>query len=330
MEIEQHEKESAASRASRAVMTAKPEETLGEIEGRFKERVNSLEMLQYVYVLDEEEKLKGVLSVRDIFSRSPEMLAKDVMSESLSYVLPDADQETAAIMALRKKIKSVPVLRKDGTFLGVITSKTILDILSEEHSEDLLYMGGVQSVYSAGAIIKSRLHILVLARLPWLLIGLGGGFLAALAVESFEDILINYIVLAFFLPLVVYMSDAVASQTISIFIRAMALDHSFSIKRYVIRELSLGVFIASVVGSALAAISLFWFDDVGLSLVLGIALFLSVFVAVSVALLMTIVLDFLKKDPAVGSGPVATIIIDIVTIFIYFTVAKLFLPVFLA
>jgi magnesium transporter len=328
MEMEHSHNKSAVSVATKAVVTALPEETLAEIETRFRSNVKSLDMLQYVYVLDKNEIIKGVFSIRDIFSNSPDLLAKELMVTPVHHVLPETDQETATTIVLLKKIKAIPVIEKDGKFKGVITSRKIFEILSEEHSEDLLYMGGVQKIYSASDIIKNRLNVLILARLPWLLIGLLGGVLAALAVEGFEDVLKEYIVLAFFLPLVVYMSDAVASQTIAIFIRAMALDHSFSVKRYMVRELSLAFFIALIVGILLFAVSFFWFYSIGLSLVLGVALFLSVLVAVSVALFMTIFLDFIKKDPAVGSGPFATIIIDLVTIFIYFTVAKMFLPLF--
>lgn len=327
MEIDKSHNKSAGSVATQAVITAEPDETLGEIESRFRRNIKSLDMLQYVYVLDKDEIIKGVFSIREIFSNHSDLLAKEIMLSPVHHVLPETDQETAATIVLLQKIKAIPVLERNGKFKGVITSRKIFEIFSEEHSEDLLYMGGVQKIYSASDIIKNRLHVLILARLPWLLIGLAGGFLAALAVEGFEDILKEYIVLAFFLPLVVYMSDAVASQTIAIFIRAMALDHSFSVKRYMVRELSLGFFVALIVGFLLFMISFLWFYNLGLSLVLGIALFLSVLVAVSVALFMTVFLNFLKKDPAVGSGPFATIIIDLVTIFIYFTVAKMFLPV---
>ncbi len=321
---------SAVIRATSAVMTVSPDDLLEEIEERFRKQESGLDTFQYVYVLDDDRKLLGVLSMRDILSNPPKTSAKEVMSGSFIHVSPETDQEEAAIKALRKKIKAIPVLKEDGTFMGVLTARTLFEILLEEHSEDLLHIGGVQKIYSASAIIKSRIRVLVSARLPWLLIGLAGGFLAALAVESFEEVLQNYIVLAFFLPLVVYMSDAVAGQTITIFIRAMALDHSFSVWRYVFRELGLGLLLASIMGVLLASVSLLWFADPGLSLVLGIALFLSVLVAVSIALFMTIFLDFLKKDPAVGSGPFATIIIDIVTIFIYFMVAKSLMPVFVA
>ena len=321
--------ESAVSIAIKAVMTVNSKESLEEVELRLKNKARSLDTLQYVYVLNEDSKLEGVFSMRDLFSNSNDKLVEDIMSKDLVYVYSDTDQEEVTSIALKKKIKAVPVLDRDGTFKGVVTSRKIFEILSEEHSEDLLYMGGVQKIYSASNIIKSRLNVLILARLPWLLIGLAGGVLAALTVESFEGILNDYIVLAFFLPLVVYMSDAVASQTIAIFIRAMALDNNFSVRRYIVRELSLGFCIALILGFLLYVLSFFWFYNPELSLALGLALFLSILVAVSVALFMTVFINYLKKDPAVGSGPFATIIIDLITIFIYFTVAKMFLPVLL-
>ncbi|MGM0482522.1 MAG: magnesium transporter [Patescibacteria group bacterium] len=318
--------ESAFTKSTRAVITARPDENVSEIEERIRKEVDSFEMLQYVYVLDEKEKLKGIVSIRDLFSYDGDVKAYDIMSDSLVWVSPESDQEAVAVKAVERKIRAMPVLGKDGTFIGVVTSDTILDILSEEHSEDLLHIGGIQKEYSASAILKDRLQVLLFARLPWLLVGLIGGIFAALAVKSFEGILEGYIILAFFLPLVVYMSDAVAGQTLTIFIRAMALDHTFSVKKYVMREMGLGLIIGLIVGSLLALVGFAWFNDPIFSLVLGVALFFSVIVAVLVALLMTIFLKSLNKDPAVGSGPFATILIDIVTIFIYFSVASFLLP----
>ncbi len=318
-------KESAGAIATAKVITVDPSETVEEIEKRIREKVDSYKMLQYVYVLDKTRKIKGVFSMRGIFSSPVSAKAEDIMVSDIIWVSSDTDQETSAIKAVQNGIRAIPVLEKDGTFLGVITSDTILEVLSEEHSEDLLYLGGVQKIYSANSILKDRLEVLFLARLPWLLVGLAGGFLAALLVEGFEEILKNHIILAFFLPLVVYMSDAVASQTLTIFIRAMSLDHHFSIKKYVFRELKLGTLIAFVLGLVLMAVSLAWFSDLVLSIVLGTALFFAVLVAVFVALLMTLLLRYFRKDPAVGSGPFATIIIDIVTIFIYFFIATLLL-----
>ncbi|MFP4539738.1 MAG: magnesium transporter [Candidatus Paceibacterota bacterium] len=318
--------ELAKDRSTKAVITCGPGETLSDIEKKIRSEVEHMDMLQYVYVLDADNKLKGVFSMRDLFSNSPEALAEDVMSSSLVTVLPLTDQEAAASIAVQNNIRAMPVVKEDGTFQGVITSDLILDVLSEEHSEDLLLLGGIQKIYSAGSMFKDRLHILLVARLPWLLIGLGGGLLAALTVERFEEMLESYIILAFFLPLVVYMSDAVASQTLTIFIRAIAIDHSFSYKRYIIREMGLALLLALILGGLLFLLSFLWFKELHFSAVLGIALFSAVLVAVIVALFMTIILDFLKKDPAMGSGPFATIIIDIITILIYFSISFYFLP----
>ncbi|MFP4022824.1 MAG: magnesium transporter [Candidatus Paceibacterota bacterium] len=312
--------------STKAVITCGPKETLSDIEKKIRAEVEHMDMLQYVYVVDVENKLQGVFSMRDLFSNNSEALAEDVMSSSLVTVLPLTDQETAASIAVQNNIRAMPVVKEDGTFQGVITSDLILDVLSEEHSEDLLLLGGIQKIYSAGSMFKDRLHILLVARLPWLLIGLGGGLLAALTVERFEEMLESYIILAFFLPLVVYMSDAVASQTLTIFIRAIAIDHSFSYKRYIIREMGLALLLALILGGLLFLLSFLWFKELQFSAVLGIALFSAVLVAVIVALFMTVILDFLKKDPAMGSGPFATIIIDIITIVIYFSISFYLLP----
>ncbi len=281
--------------------------------------------MHYIYVLDDKGYLEGVFSVLDLFSNSMDTLVSEIMITKVISVEPAVDQEELASVALKNNIKAVPVVDKKGVFCGVVSADSIFQILSEEHSEDILRVSGIQAPFSASSLLKERVGVLLWSRLPWLILGLFGGLLAAFIVSSFEDVLNNYIILAFFLPLVVYMSDAVATQTQAIFIRAIALDQSFSIKKYVFKEFSIGFFIAGIVSVVLGLVSLLWFQDIIISLVLTLSLFFAVLVSVLVAVFMVIFLSALGKDPAVGSGPFATIVIDILTILIYFLVSTTFL-----
>lgn len=244
------------------------------------------------------------------------------MTEQVVSVSPDTDQERAAAVALEEQVKAMPVVDENGVLIGVIPVNTIFKILSQEHEEDLLYMGGVEMTNSAEGVLNARLSSLLTARLPWLIVGLAGGLVAAMVVERFETVLEHYLALAFFLPLVVYMSDAVANQTLTIFIRAMAINNDFSIRRYIVRELTVGGCIGAVIGVLIYLISYVWFWDWEVSFILGTSLFLAIIIAVTIALLMTLGLFWLKKDPAPGSGPFATIIIDVTTIILYFLIAS--------
>ncbi len=314
--------ESAGSLACTEIVTVDPEENLGVAEEQLRSNDHSLEELHYLYVVDDKGVLKGVLSVRDLFSYPSDTKAGEIMTEQVVSVSPDTDQERAAAVALEEQVKAMPVVDENGVLIGVIPVNTIFKILSQEHEEDLLYMGGVEMTNSAEGVLNARLSSLLTARLPWLIVGLAGGLVAAMVVERFETVLEHYLALAFFLPLVVYMSDAVANQTLTIFIRAMAINNDFSIRRYIVRELTVGGCIGAVIGVLIYLISYVWFWDWEVSFILGTSLFLAIIIAVTIALLMTLGLFWLKKDPAPGSGPFATIIIDVTTIILYFLIAS--------
>jgi len=319
--------ESALAAATDRFITARRGETLEVVEARMRQPTSVFDVSHYIYVLDETSKLIGVFSIRDLLTSPAETLVEEVMASEVVSVPADVDQEIAAHRALQTNVKAVPVTDSKGVLLGVISADTIFHILSQEHSEDMLYSAGAEGMGSVFNISRSSLFTLVWARLPWLVVGLLGGLVAALIVERFESVLEQYIVLAFFLPLVVYMSDAVASQTLTILIRAMAVDPQMSIKRYVWREVLAGFLIAASLSLLMGLIGWLWFSDPVIAWVLAVSLFLAILVATWVALTITLILAKWYKDPAPGSGPFSTIVVDIVTILIYFLVSSYFLTI---
>jgi len=233
------------------------------------------------------------------------------------------DQEHVTKLALRHNLKAIPVVDKNDVLLGVIPSDVILKVLNFEQSEDLLYGEGINKINSASSIIHARLKPLVFARLPWLLFGLLGGLVAAQVVGGFEELLATQISLVLFMPVIVYMSDAVGSQSQIIFIRSLALDHNFSTKKYFLREVKVGSTIALIIALLLSAIVWFWKGDLGLTITLGISIAISIIVSVMVAVSIPLILIKLKRDTAAGSAPFATILRDLLSIIIYFLVAQI-------
>lgn len=173
-------------------------------------------------------------------------------------------------------------------------------------------------------LVTARLWDLVKIRLPWLIVGLVGGLIAGIIVSKFELTLEENIALAFFIPVIAYMSDAIGTQTETIFIRALA-NLSFSIKKYILRELMVGAIMGSLVGVLAGIFASFISRNSEIGLVVGLSLFLSMSTATVLACITPIILRSLRNDPAVGSGPFTTALQDVVSLIIYFTVASVIL-----
>ncbi|MBI2405678.1 magnesium transporter [Candidatus Microgenomates bacterium] len=173
-------------------------------------------------------------------------------------------------------------------------------------------------------LVTARFWDLVTTRFPWLLIGLLGGLLASVVVSRFETSLRENIALAFFIPVIAYMSDAVGTQTETIFIRALT-NLTFSIPKYIFREFWVGAFMGSIMGVLTGIFTYILSGTFRVGLVVGFSLFLAMTLATTLACITPLVLRALKKDPAVGSGPFTTALQDVVSLTIYFVVASMVL-----
>lgn len=173
-------------------------------------------------------------------------------------------------------------------------------------------------------LVTARFGDLIKIRLPWLIIGLGGGLLASVVVSRFELSLRENIALAFFIPVITYMSDAIGTQTETILIRALT-NLQFNITKYIWREFWVGVVTGAILGSVTGIFAYFLSSSFNVAFVVGLSLFLAITVAAVLACVTPLVLRSLGRDPAAASGPITTAIQDVVSLLIYFIVAILIL-----
>jgi len=173
-------------------------------------------------------------------------------------------------------------------------------------------------------LVNARFWDLIKLRSPWLLIGLIGAMFASLIVSKFELSLKENIALAFFIPMIAYMSDAIGTQTETVFIRALT-DLKFNITKYIIREIFLGATLGSIFGVFTGLVVFVVTGSVQVGEVVAISLFLTMSVATGLACLTPIILRSLKQDPAVGSGPFTTALQYVVSLAVYFLVALIIL-----
>ncbi|MCX7738626.1 MAG: magnesium transporter [Hydrogenothermaceae bacterium] len=247
----------------------------------------------------------GIITVEYLFSSEPEKKAKDIMDTNPPTVSPHTDQEVAAWQAVQREEYALAVVDHDGYFLGIIPPKTLLQILLQEHEEDLSIISGL--VESKERIIKSNstpLKDRILQRLPWLLIGLIGSFLSAGIVDIFEEEIKKHVMLAFFIPTVVYLADAIGTQTEAIVVGFVSLDLKVSDipLKETLTTASIG-FILFIV--SLVVISTFWKDE-NVAFVISLAILLASTIAGFIVSVFPIILDKLHIDPAYGGGPIAT------------------------
>ncbi|MDP3697778.1 MAG: CBS domain-containing protein [Candidatus Taylorbacteria bacterium] len=303
------------------VPTVSDNATVGDVEALLIKEAANFETINYVYLLDADKKLKGVISLKELF-RSPKIkLAKDLMPEKVISIHVHTNQERAALLALKHNLKALPVVDKENHFLGVLTSDNILKILDSEAVENILRFGGVTHFGTYDNILNISIFTALKHRLPWLIIGLFGGLLTAGLVGSFKEVISQHIILAAFIPLIVYMADSVSTQMEAFMIRDLAIEPDLKFFKYFFRQFLIVIIIAVVTSVGLYGVNLMTTQDHTVNLILSVALFIAVISSVSTGLIIPYIFGKLSLDPANASGPIGTIIQDFLSVFIYFTVA---------
>ncbi len=305
------------------VPTVHESDTLLKVHDMLATENKNLQSINYVYILDDQRKLVGVLSIHEIFAAARSARAGDICRKSsLFFVHPETHQERVAYLALKHRIKAIPVVDHEGFFIGEITSDSILRILHKEMHEDSLKRAGIRHPDALHSnVLTLSLFSSFKHRIPWLFLGLIGGLLMAKVIGFFEQTLEQNLVLAAFLPLIVYMSSAVGTQMETYIIRDLATEQKLQIQPYLLRNILI-VFCIGITLSLLLFVSYGFFSGAWyLALVLGSSLLASVLSSLFTGLLIPLLFSKFSLDPADASGPVATILQDMMSIVIYFGIA---------
>jgi magnesium transporter len=266
------------------------------------------------------ERLVGLATIERLLGAPPDATVEAVMDDDPPTVSPHTHQEHVAWAAFQHGEPGIAVVDDEGAFLGLIPAQALLGVLLEEHDEDLARLGGYLSGASTALSASTeRVGRRLMHRLPWLLVGLVGALVAAVVVGAFGEQLEEQVLIAYFVPGVVYIAAAVGMQTETLVIRGLSLG--VGIRRVAVRELLTG----GLLGLALGALAfpLVWagWGEVGVAAAVAVAMVLASCIATSVAMLLPWTLRRFGKDPAFGSGPIATVIQDLMTVTVYFLTA---------
>ena len=235
---------------------------------------------------------------------------------------PDDDQEQVARIINDYGFKALPVVAPDdNAMLGIVTVDDVLDVIEEEHTEDILRLAGTEEDDTIGASIP----VAIRSRTPWLLVSWIGGVLGAMALGGFASELERVVALAFFMPVVFGMGGNIGSQSSTITVRGIAvgdLAHRKIMQRLQ-KEMYVGALLGVLFGVLLCGASYLLFSDFSLSVVVGVSIACTMFCATTLGCMLPVFFDHLGIDPAVASGPLVTTVTDLLSIIIYFSVASI-------
>lgn len=267
-----------------------------------------------------EGELIGLIAAERLWAAPPHATAAEIMDDDPPVIRAGTNEEQAAWKAVRHGESSLAVLDDSGNFRGLIPPTRLLEALLRGHDEDFARLGGyLASTESARLAVEEPMRRRLWHRIPWLLVGLGGAAISAWLMGGFEETLRTDVRLAFFVPGVVYLADAVGTQTEALVIRGLSVGASLrrAFRLEALTGLAMGILVAAVTFPAVWAV----FGSAHLALGVAIALLMACAVATVVATLLPWVMARSGRDPAFGSGPLATVAQDLLSLAIYFAVA---------
>ena len=292
-------------------------EAIAELQGN-----RDVEMVFYLYVVDERRHLVGVVSLRRLLLVSPETPLKRIMTGDLISARVDMDQEEVARQVAAYNLLAIPVVDEENKLVGIITVDDVIDVIKDEATEDIYRLAGVagdERVFTpAGESLRKRL--------PWLGVNLLTAFLAAAVVSLFTNTIDALPVLAVFMPIVAGMGGNAATQTLTVIVRGIALGElTFANSRKaLLKEAVVGIGNGVSLGVVAASVAWATRGDPILGVVLGAAMIINMFVAATAGVLIPLGLRAANVDPALASSVFITTMTDVFGFFSFLGLATVF------
>ncbi|MBU3126894.1 magnesium transporter [Clostridium tagluense] len=316
--------ESAGGIMATEFISVKENMTIGDTLVYLQKEAPEAETSYYIYVSDENHLLKGVISLRDIVVSSFDVRISDIMNSNAMSIPVDMDQEEVGHIFEKYGFLTMPVVNESMQILGIVTADDIMGILSDEHTEDLYRLAGLQEDEKVTGSLKAS----VSSRLPWLFVNLVTAIMAAATVSLFEGTIQKVVALATFMPIVAGMGGNAGTQTLTIIIRSIALGEidAKNSKKILLKEFGVGLCTGVSVGIAVALLGWFWEKNVVFGVVIGLSMVLNMMAATISGFAVPVVLKKLDIDPALASAVFVTTVTDVLGFFFFLGLATLFLP----
>ncbi|MFW6190705.1 MAG: magnesium transporter [Candidatus Bipolaricaulota bacterium] len=307
----EYPQDTAGGTMSPDVLSLPSDMTVREAIAWLRREEGKLENINYVYVTDQKGQLCGVLPLREIAFKEPELKLNEVMQPDVKTVPPELDREKVARLFDKYDYLALPVVGRSGRLLGVITVDDVIDILRQEDTEDMLEMVGISNAMEES--IWTPWPTSVKRRLPWLVINLGTAMLAAFVVGYFEDTIARYAVLAVFMPVIAGQGGNSGTQTVSLLVRGIALGeiregHEL---RALLKESWLGLLHGVSIGIIVGGIAFAWTGSWMMTFVVSLAMVLSMVAAGVAGVVIPLGLQKIGFYPALSANIWMTTVTDV-------------------
>lgn len=316
--------ESAGRMMTEQFARLSPELTAQQAFTQLRKLNADVETLTNLYIVDKQNHLIGVVSLREVVMASPKRKLKTLMTTDVVSVTPETDREVVARLLSRYDFLAMPVVTPSGHMLGVITADDVIDVLASENAEDLLKFAGVRSGTEEEPYFTMPIQTVVTRRVGWLLLLFVAGTLTASVLQFFEHELAAVVALSFFIPLLIGTGGNTGAQTVSTLIRGMATGEvqMKDIWRVVQREFISGILLGTILGVVAYGRALFWSPDPSLALAVGLGVLAICAWANTIAALIPLLASRFNIDPAAVSAPLIATLVDATGLAIYLLIAK--------
>ncbi len=294
-----------------------------EAVGKLKSFAEFAETINYLYVIDQDRKLVGVVSYRDLLIAEPDEPIRNVMYERVISVTVTTDQEEVARLVEKYDFLAIPVVNDDHVLMGIATVDDIIDVVIQEANED------IEKLSASGKSIdfETKAFVAAYRRLPWLILLLFIGLISGSIIDGYKDVVQKVVALTFFMPMISGMTGNTGTQSLAVVVRGLVsndIDKKVIFK-LIMREFGVSLIIGTICGILISLIAFFWQGNAVLGLVVGSSLFLTLIIGTLAGTIIPIILYRLKIDPAVASGPLITTLNDIFSLVTYFGIATMFI-----
>ncbi len=322
-ELLEYPEESAGGIMTRELLSVRSDATAGQAIEQLRERAQDREDFYTIFVVDPDQRLRGVVTLRSLVLHPPSAPIVDLVEEPVAVVPVDMDQEEVGRILSRYNLVSIGVVDARGRLVGRITFDDVIDAIEAETTEDILRFASV----SEEEEIRGGTRDAIRSRLPWLIVNLVTAAIAASVVYLFQDVIEQMVVLAVVMPVIAGMGGNAGTQALAVTVRRIALSDETLAERWqvVAKELLVGLFNGAVIGAIVALAGIVFVEDPRFGLVVMLAMWANLVVASSAGAFIPILLESLGADPAVASSIFVTTFTDLCGFFLLLGLASAFL-----